>query len=672
MWIDRLWDWRSLRAKLLTRYLVILGIGGLVTCLIGSWMVSSTIRAQMNRALSHNLGTVRTNYAQTLASVGQVVRLTASAPGAELFAGAADDSLLLSHLERIRVDNGLDFLTLIDRFGRVVERDGGRGRAPSLPIVRAALQGESATGTEVLSASQLDRENPSLSQRARVRVVPTAHASGDADSVVTSGLVLMGAAPIRESNGTIAGALYGGILLNGNFHIVDDVWNVLYEGERYRGRDVGAVTIFEYDVRIATTVRTNGGERAVGTRMSDAVRQGVLGEGEVWNGRAFVVDDWYLSAYQPVRSYEGAVVGAVYVGVLERLYTSTRDRVILSFFVLATTGFILIIVVTDYMVRQITRPIGEMVAATRNLAAGHFDQEVNVQSQGEIALLAQSFNNMQRSLRGMKADLEEWTRTLEDKVQERTEQLIAMQNRVAQSERLASLGMLSAGVAHEINNPLGGILSLTALVLEDLENQDPARENLEEVVRQSERCRDIVKGLLEFSRQQEVGSDVVDVRVVLDETLALLSKQALFHNIKLEKFYQDGVDDVVADRSQLQQVFMNIIVNAIQAMGERGILTVGVAMGEKEQVEIKIADTGGGIPREDIDKIFDPFYTTKVDGAGTGLGLSIAYGIITKHRGSIEVESEVGAGTVFTIRLPGTPHFAEDKRHASHPGHRSG
>jgi two-component system NtrC family sensor kinase len=430
--------------------------------------------------------------------------------------------------------------------------------------------------------------------------------------------------------------------------------------------------VFQGDVRATTTVRTADGRRAVGTEMSDEVRRAVMEEGRVWDGRAFVVDDWYLSAYEPVRNHRGEIVGAIYVGVLERLYTSTRDRVILFFFVIATTGFILIIVVTDYMVRQITRPIGEMVAATRELAAGHFDQEVTVKSQGEIALLAESFNTMMRSLRGMKADLEEWARTLEDKVAERTDQLVAMQHRVMHSERLASLGMLSAGVAHEINNPLGGILSLTALALEDMNADDPARENLEEVVRQSERCRDIVKGLLEFSRQQEAGSDRVDVRVVLDETLALLSKQALFHNIKLEKHYDPDIDVVIADRSQLQQVFMNIIVNAVQAMGERGILSVTVGKGARDQVEIRIADTGCGIPHEDIDKIFDPFYTTKADGAGTGLGLSIAYGIITKHRGNIDVASEVGSGTVFTIRLPGTPDFAEENRNEIHSRRRTG
>jgi two-component system NtrC family sensor kinase len=349
-----------------------------------------------------------------------------------------------------------------------------------------------------------------------------------------------------------------------------------------------------------------------------------------------------------------------------------RDRVILWFFALATAGFVLIIIVTDYMVRQITRPIREIVAATRNLAAGNFDQEVRVDRQGEIALLAQSFNQMLRSLRQLKADLEEWGRTLEDKVQQRTEQLIAMQNRVAQSEKLASLGMLSAGVAHEINNPLGGILSLTALALEDLPPGDPARPNLEEVVRQSERCREIVKGLLEFSRQQEAGSDLIDVREVIDDTLALMGKQALFFNVKVTKKYDDPVPTVLADPSQLQQVFINIIMNAVQAMGEHGELTVTVTVPSPSQVEIKIADTGCGIPAAYIDKVFDPFYTTKPEGQGTGLGLSIAYGIITKHRGTISIASEPGKGTALTISLPASSEIPKESAHEAESGHRVG
>jgi len=294
-----------------------------------------------------------------------------------------------------------------------------------------------------------------------------------------------------------------------------------------------------------------------------------------------------------------------------------------------------------------------MVAATHNIIAGRFDQEVCSDSPGEIALLAESFNAMLKSLRQMKADLEEWGRTLEEKVKQRTEELAAMQARVAQSERLASLGMLAAGVAHEVNNPLGGILALTGLTVEDMRKDDPNRENLEEVIRQTERCRDIVKGLLEFSRQSKGNTEPVDLNKVLEETLSLVEKQALFFNINVIWNLDPELPPVIADRSQFQQVFINILMNAVQAMNERGTITIVTRHNSHENaVEAAISDTGQGIPREQIGRIFDPFFTTKGSGHGTGLGLSIAYGIVTTHRGSISVRSEVGKGSTFTIRMP--------------------
>jgi len=253
----------------------------------------------------------------------------------------------------------------------------------------------------------------------------------------------------------------------------------------------------------------------------------------------------------------------------------------------------------------------------------------------------------------MKGDLEEWGRTLEQKVRQRTEELVAMQARVSQSERLASLGMLAAGVAHEINNPLGGILALTSLTLEDMPPDNPNRENLEEIVHQSQRCRDIVKGLLEFSRQSRMGEDLVELDKVLDDTLSLISKQAAFFNVVVVKEYDPRIRAVLANRSELQQVFMNILMNAAQAVEEHGTIRIVTRQAAADEtVEVLISDTGHGIPPEDIGRIFDPFFSTKPSGQGTGLGLSIAYGIITSHRGTIVVDSEVGQGTTFTIRLP--------------------
>jgi two-component system NtrC family sensor kinase len=228
-----------------------------------------------------------------------------------------------------------------------------------------------------------------------------------------------------------------------------------------------------------------------------------------------------------------------------------------------------------------------------------------------------------------------------------------MQVRVAQSERLASVGMLAAGVAHEVNNPLGGIMALTALTLEDLPADHRDRHNLEVVLQQTERCRDIVRGLLDFSRQSEATMQQLDVNTVLQDTLALIAQQSAFFNVEIERRLAANLPPVTGDRSQLQQVFLNILVNAVQAMEERGHITITTrAAPAAREVHVRIEDTGCGIPADDIAKIFDPFFSTREGGRGTGLGLAIAYGIVTRHRGHIDVESAVGRGTAFTIRLP--------------------
>jgi two-component system NtrC family sensor kinase len=372
-----------------------------------------------------------------------------------------------------------------------------------------------------------------------------------------------------------------------------------------------------------------------------------------------VVHDWYLTAYEPLRSLDGATVGIIGVGVLEGYYAQIRDRVIISFFAIAGLGFLIILVATYGIMGNILRPIGEMANAAQNIAAGDFDQVIRATGEGEVAVLASSFNSMAESLRAMRADLEAWGRTLEEKVDERSREVLAMQMRMARTERLASLGMLSAGVAHEINNPLGGVLALTALALEDLPPDDPNRESLEEVVRQAQRCKAIVKGLLDFSRQSASSSEPVDLGRAAQEALALVRAQAAFFNIEMVCAFEPHLPPVMATRAELQQVILNIVVNAAQAMGERGRLTLTTDSSEGF-AELAISDTGHGIPPDRIGHVFDPFFTTKDEAKGTGLGLSIAYGIVSKHGGTIAVESEVGVGTTFTIRFPVTPVFTRE------------
>jgi len=235
---------------------------------------------------------------------------------------------------------------------------------------------------------------------------------------------------------------------------------------------------------------------------------------------------------------------------------------------------------------------------------------------------------------------------MEKKLQETHLQLVS-------SEKMASLGKLAAGIAHEINNPLGGILIYSSLMMEDLPEEDPKRGDLMRIVQEAGRCKEIVKSLLEFARQTEPKMEPTDVNRAINDGLFFLVNQALFHNIQIVKKLDTFLPFVKGNASQLKQVFMNIIVNAAEAMHGGGTLTITTSPApDRKTVFVEFTDTGEGIPEENLTRIFDPFFTTKEVGKGTGLGLATSYGIVEDHGGKINVKSQVGVGTTFTMELP--------------------
>ena len=238
---------------------------------------------------------------------------------------------------------------------------------------------------------------------------------------------------------------------------------------------------------------------------------------------------------------------------------------------------------------------------------------------------------------------------MENKLQETHLQLVS-------SEKMASLGKLAAGIAHEINNPLGGILIYSSLMMEDLPEGDPKRGDLARIVQETSRCKDIVKSLLEFARQTEPKMEPTDINRAITDGLFFLENQALFHNIKIIKNLDPFLPFVRGNASQLKQVLINIIVNAAEAMHGNGTFTItSYPSPDRKGIILEFTDTGEGISEENLTRIFDPFFTTKEVGKGTGLGLATSYGIIEDHGGRISVRSKVGEGTTFTIELPTYP-----------------
>jgi two-component system NtrC family sensor kinase len=320
--------------------------------------------------------------------------------------------------------------------------------------------------------------------------------------------------------------------------------------------------------------------------------------------------------------------------------------------VFAIIAFLVISVTIGISInRYVTRPVRELVTGTRRVAEGDLDYSISVKGEDEIAKLASSFSQMTQDLKKADEELLEWGKTLEQKVRERTEELRKTENQLIQSDKVASLGKLAAGVAHEINSPLTGILTYSSLLLQDKKDDDPDKEDLEVIVNETNRCKKIVKGLLDYARQTEPRKTLSDINEVADKSVDLISHQASLQNVKIEKKLQPDLPKIMIDVGQIQQVFINILLNAIEAMPQGGTLTMSSGM-DDQMVALRFADTGIGIPEEILPKILDPFFTTKVQGRGTGLGLSVSYGIIERHRGKLEVKSKVGEGSTFTVKLP--------------------
>ncbi|OGP73053.1 MAG: hypothetical protein A2V86_17195 [Deltaproteobacteria bacterium RBG_16_49_23] len=302
--------------------------------------------------------------------------------------------------------------------------------------------------------------------------------------------------------------------------------------------------------------------------------------------------------------------------------------------------------------RFLNRPIDNLLAATKTAAQGNLDQTVAIRSHDELGELAGSFNNMILELKRSRDAIEGWTQTLEQRVQERTRELQEVQDQLIRAGKMAALGELAAGVAHEINNPLTGVLTFSSLILKKLEENHPWKKDMENIVQQTTRCRNIVKGLLDFARQRKPDKKEWDIHFLIDRTVTLVENQARFQNIKIVKELKADMPMLSVDGDQIQQVFMNIIINAADAIGGNGgTLTIKTESHDKI-AEISFTDTGCGMSKEHLSKIFTPFFTTKETGKGTGLGLAITYGIVQSHGGDIEVASETGKGSTFRIKLP--------------------
>jgi two-component system NtrC family sensor kinase len=306
---------------------------------------------------------------------------------------------------------------------------------------------------------------------------------------------------------------------------------------------------------------------------------------------------------------------------------------------------------------MVNRPVKRLIIGTKRVAAGDLDYKIRVSSQDELGELASSFNRMTGELKQANGEINDWAKTLESRVQEKTDELKQAHEHLVQFERMASIGKLAAIVAHEINNPLAGILVYAKLLLKKLARDGSAEDSkcyLSMIASESARCGDIVKNLLQFSRQTKVNLEPNDINEIITQSLGLIQHKVDLMGIASEVRLDPTINHVICDAQQIKQALVALLINACEAMKQgEGVLRIeSRRLADRHAVEIEVSDNGVGIDEATQKQIFEPFFTTKEQGKGVGLGLAVVYGIVNGHSGDIEVTSSPGVGTTFVIRLP--------------------
>jgi len=612
---------------------------------VGAWVISKTIDqylvTSMTERVSRDMRLAQAFYVDHLKWIEDTtVRLAKEPNVLGFFQGkpmggwqtTSDFRAYLSTQMRGLFDQGNHVVVIVDREGKVkaavlvetanviiLEHDTRYSFA--LPIVQKAIQER-----EIFSATEIIPEEALLSirlaEKARIPILDTPRAAPQPydPREGSAGLALVSVAPLHQKGQTF-GAVVVFHLINNDFTLVDRIKTVA---------GVDTVTIFLGDQRVSTNVLTEQGKRAIGTRLSAEVGEVVLYKGESFVGPAFVVNQNYITRYDPLYDHQGNIIGILYVGASQgrflRLLTAFNRQVALIALASILITFVLAIPVSGY----ITRPLGELrklVQTSQKVSQGDLSARAPVNVGGEVGLVASSFNTMLDTLQ-------------------------STQDKLIQSEKLASLGQLAAGVAHELNNPLATILLYADILRRESALDLQHQTDLETIINETLRCKQIVSGLLNFARQTQVNAQPTSVNDLIQELIEIEKRHTRYEKIVFNLELEAALPLAELDAAQFREVLLNLIHNAADAMPDGGKITIRTAAKPDDMIAVEVQDEGKGIPPEHLSKLFTPFFTTKPVGKGTGLGLAIIYGIVKMHRGQINVQSEVGRGTTFTISLP--------------------
>jgi signal transduction histidine kinase len=648
------WLARSVRNKLLAMALLpLLVVFPLLVLAIAIWSSFTYDRLLITKVRS-DLAVARGYFNQTLAEVGSGTRGVARSQRLlkALYQGDLD-----ARLNADRQELGLDFLLLF-------RQDDSAAALPAgvAPLLLQAGEPPTRSAQIVrLTREEMARIAPQLLPRLNIPLVTTRNAAPDARSTEDRALVLLALEPVLDDTGQAQALLVGGLLLNQNLDFIDHINRIVYpEGALPFGSE-GTATLFLDDVRITTNVPLFQDQRAIGTRVSQTVRERVLTQGQTWLDRAFVVNDWYVSAYEPLLDAQGQRVGMLYVGFLESPFRWVRHAMLAVMALIFLGVMVVSALLSVRWARSIFRPVEQMNRTMQRVEEGEQQARVGaLPVRDELGALAGHLDQLLDVIDDKTRTLQRWGEELDQKVVERTRELEASnaslhlaQQQLVKSEKLAAIGQLTASIAHEINNPIAVMQGNLDLIRDTLgAHAQPVKAELRLLDEQVDRMRLIVTQLLQYARPTEYAGyvETLDLNRTVDDCLVLVAHLLAQTHIDVQRDFA-STQRVACNRQELQQVVINLLINAIQAMPQGGELLLQTRdTHAPEGACVAVLDRGPGLAPEVQERLFRPFFTTKND--GNGLGLWISMGLVERYGGTINAGNRSdGPGAVFTVQL---------------------
>lgn len=673
----REWRWitHSIRNKLLAMALLPLLV--VLPLLMGAliiWGSAAYDRLLITKVRS-DLAIARGYFEQELQSVGAGTRSVAESHTLHVALARQDLKNLQQQLMDARARLDFDFVNLYNPQGKLLtaswialpELSGTGPKETQTSATPADLSPSAQASLTLMSRTELLTLAPHLAERLDIPLIDTRGATLTERSIEDRALVMLSTTPVLGANGETLALLRGGVLLNQNLDLIDHINHIVYPEGSLPFDSHGTATLFMEDVRITTNVRLFQDQRAIGTRVSQAVRQAVLEQGDIWLDRAFVVNDWYVSAYEPLLDSSGQRVGMLYVGFLEKPFRFVKYGML----ALIAGIFLLVMVLAALFsvrwARSIFKPVEQMNHTMQRVEEGDTSARVGpVNARDEIGTLANHLDQLLDVIDDKTQALQRWAGELDAKVIARTHELAesntslqVAQQRLIKSEKLAAIGQLTASVAHEINNPIAVMQGNLDLMRELLgAHAQPVAAELKLMDQQVDRMRLIVTQLLQNARPTDYAGyvEALDVNQTLNNALLLVGHLLAHTGIEVRRELQ-ATARVSINAQELQQVVINLLINAIQAMPKGGTLTLSTkdwlndaANPQSQGACIEVQDSGSGLNESARKQVFTPFFTTKND--GTGLGLWISQGLVERYGGRITAANAAnGQGARFTVWL---------------------